>query len=73
MVRLVLVPGGGVEVDLRGKKPGRGVYLCPTQECWTLGLKSGRLEYSLGTTLSQDNRKELVRFANDFLKELVSG
>jgi predicted RNA-binding protein YlxR (DUF448 family) len=73
LVRLVLLPGVGVEVDLRGKKPGRGAYLCPTQECWTQGLKSGRLEHSLGTTLSQDNRERLVRFGNDFFKELVSG
>ncbi len=62
-----------VEVDISGKKSGRGVYLCPAQECWEIGVKGGRLEHSLRTTLTQENREQLIRFGEDLLKEQVSG
>jgi predicted RNA-binding protein YlxR (DUF448 family) len=56
-----------VEVDAKGKKPGRGAYLCRAMECWELGLKSGRLEHTLRTTLSQDNREQLIKFGSELL------
>jgi predicted RNA-binding protein YlxR (DUF448 family) len=70
LVRLVRLPDKGIEVDLTGKKAGRGVYLCRARECWETGIKSGRLENSLRTTLSRDDREELIKvgqglFGND--------
>ena len=62
-----------VEIDISGKKAGRGAYLCLAQECWESGLKGGRLEHSLRTTLRQDNREQLIRLGKDLLKERVSG
>jgi len=73
LVRLVRISDKNVEVDIDGKKAGRGAYLCPAQECWEVGLKGGRLEHSLRITLTQDNREQLIRFGKDFLKEWVSG
>jgi len=73
LIRLVRVPDGSVEVDTSGKKSGRGAYLCQTPECWEIGLKGGRLEYTLRTTLTPDNREQLIRYGKDFLKELISG
>jgi len=61
LIRLVLIPDGSVEVDAGGKKPGRGAYLCQAQECWETGLKGGQLEHALRTTLSQDNREQLIK------------
>ncbi len=61
LVRLVRIADGIVEVDTSGKKAGRGAYLCPAQECWEVGLKGGRLEHALRTTLPQDNREELIQ------------
>ena len=69
LVRLVRISDESVEVDIGGKKAGRGAYLCRAQECWETGLKGGRLEHSLRTTLTQENREELVRFGKDFLQE----
>ena len=54
---------GSVEVDTGGKKAGRGAYLCRAQECWEIGLKGSRLEYALRTTLTQDNREQLIKAA----------
>ncbi len=63
------ISGESVEVDIGGKKAGRGAYLCRAQECWETGLKGGRLEHSLRATLTQDNREQLVRFGEDLLKK----
>ncbi len=73
LIRLVLISDGSVEVDVDGKKAGRGTYLCQAQECWETGLKGGRLEHSLRMTLTPDNRWQLIRFGEDSLEEQVSG
>ncbi len=62
LVRLVRSADGSVEVDTRGKKTGRGAYLCPARECWEVGLKSKRLEHALRTNLTQDNREQLTQY-----------
>ena len=69
LVRLVRTPNENIGVDTDGKKVGRGAYLCPTRECWEIGLKSNRLEYSLRTTLTQDNRERLIRLGKDLFKK----
>ncbi len=63
------ISDGTVEVDTSGKKAGRGAYLCRAQECWEIGFKSGRLEHTLRTTLTQDNREQLIKFGKDLLKD----
>ena len=63
LIRLVCLSDGSVEVDAGGKKAGRGAYLCRAQECWEIGLKGSRLEYALRTTLTQDNREQLIKAA----------
>jgi len=73
LIRLVRISDESVEVDIGGKKAGRGAYLCPAWECWEIGLKGGRLEHTLRTTLTQDNREQLIKYGKDFLKEQVSG
>jgi predicted RNA-binding protein YlxR (DUF448 family) len=71
LIRLVRLPGGGVEVDPGGKKAGRGAYLCPAAECWQVGLKKGRLEHVLRTTITPDNREQLLKYSMELGKELV--
>lgn len=65
LIRLVLISGGGAGVDPGGKKAGRGAYLCPAPECWEIGLKKGRLEHTLRTALTQDNREQLIRYGKE--------
>ncbi len=69
LIRVVRISDASVEVDIGGKKAGRGAYLCPAQECWEIGLKGGRLEHSLRTTLTQDNRERLIRLGKDLLSD----
>jgi predicted RNA-binding protein YlxR (DUF448 family) len=69
LIRLVCAENGVVEVDISGKKPGRGAYLCPRKVCWELVLKKNRLEYALRTKLSDDNRQILIEYVHNLLEE----
>ena len=62
LIRLVRVSDGSVELDSGGKRAGRGAYLCSARECWRIGLKGSRLEHVLRTTLTHDNREQLIRY-----------
>lgn len=46
MVRVVRSPAGEISVDLIGKKPGRGAYICHSRECMKKARKARRLERS---------------------------
>ena len=67
LIRLVRIADGRVEVDTSGKKAGRGAYLCRAPGCWETGLKGRQLERVLRTTLTQDNREELIRYGKDLI------
>jgi len=69
LIRLVRAENGVAEVDISGKKPGRGAYLCPNKVCWELVLKKNRLEYALRTKLSADNRQILTEYIHNLLEE----
>jgi predicted RNA-binding protein YlxR (DUF448 family) len=66
LVRLVNIPGVQVEVDLTGKKSGRGAYLCPSRSCWENALKTGRLAQALRTDINPDNKARLLVSAAAF-------
>ena len=68
LIRLVRISDGSVEVDVSGKKAGRGAYLCRSEECWEVGLKGGRLEHVLQVTLTQDNRAGLIGYGQALLQ-----
>jgi predicted RNA-binding protein YlxR (DUF448 family) len=69
LIRLVRAENGAAKVDISGKKPGRGAYLCPNKVCWELALKKNRLEYALRTKLSNDNRQILNENIHNLLEE----
>ena len=66
LVRVVRTPGGPVVVDLSGKAPGRGAYVCRRPECWDTALR-GSLAHVLKTTLTAVDRAALERFAAEEL------
>lgn len=53
-MRIVRDPEGSVDVDLTGKKSGRGVYICPKQGCLDVALKAGRLKTGLETDIPEE-------------------
>ncbi len=60
---MVRTPAGRVEIDLDGKRAGRGAYFCPHQECWDLGLRKGRLEHTLKVEFLPEDRAMLQEYA----------
>jgi len=54
LIRVVRTPAGAVEVDLTGKKSGRGAYLCPSQDCLNLAVKGKRLQKALQHDIAED-------------------
>ena len=61
-------PDGNIEIDVSGKKAGRGAYLCQAWECWEEVLKGNRLEHALRNNLAQQNKEQLIEKAKDLLK-----
>jgi len=62
LARLVSTEDGIAEIDVLGRKPGRGAYLCTRKACWELALKRNRLDYALRTRLRDDNRQVLREY-----------
>lgn len=54
LVRIVRTPEGIVVLDLTGKKPGRGAYICPLQSCLKKAIKGKRLEKNLQMPVSPE-------------------
>ena len=73
LVRLVCNAGGNIGSDAAGKKVGRGAYLCRASHCWDVGLGDNRLGYALRTTLTPNNREQLIRCGEELLRESLSG
>lgn len=51
LIRVVRSPEGEVSLDTRGKKPGRGAYLCPDPACFKRAVKSKALERAFSAPL----------------------
>jgi len=52
LVRVVRSPQGEISLDLTGKKPGRGAYICKNADCLKLAKKAKRIERALECTIS---------------------
>jgi predicted RNA-binding protein YlxR (DUF448 family) len=63
LFRIVRNSGGQAEVDLTGRKPGRGAYICDTPTCWDRALSHNLLDRALKTELTQETKDALRSFA----------
>ncbi len=54
LVRVVRSPQGEISIDLRGKAPGRGAYVCRNSACLRQALRSRAIERSLDTPIPQE-------------------
>ena len=54
LIRVVKSPEGEVSLDFRGKKPGRGAYVCPDPECLKKARKSRALERAFSAPLPDE-------------------
>ncbi len=54
LVRIVRNKEGEISVDLVGKKPGRGAYICKSIECLDKAQKAKRLERAFSTRIEPE-------------------
>ncbi len=51
LIRVVRSPEGEISLDFRGKKPGRGAYICPDAACLAKVRKSRALERAFSVAI----------------------
>ena len=51
LIRVVRSPEGEISLDFKGKKPGRGAYVCPEPGCLAKAKKSRALERAFETAV----------------------
>ena len=54
LVRVVRSPEGEISIDLRGKAPGRGAYLCPNPDCLKKARKSRAIERAFSVSVPEE-------------------
>jgi predicted RNA-binding protein YlxR (DUF448 family) len=59
LIRVVRGADGRLSVDLRGKAPGRGAYLCPDEACLERGIDDGSLGRALALTIDEATKLRL--------------
>jgi predicted RNA-binding protein YlxR (DUF448 family) len=60
LVRVVKSPDGDISLDLTGKKPGRGAYVCRSADCLKAARKARRFEKAFSCKIPDEvyNRME---------------
>lgn len=61
LVRIVRSKEGAVSVDLTGKKPGRGAYICKSIECLNKAQKAKRLERAFSAAIAPEIYESMRR------------
>lgn len=51
LVRVVRAQDGTVSLDLTGRRPGRGAYVCPSAACLAKARRARRFERALEVTI----------------------
>ena len=54
LIRIVKSAEGMVSIDMRGKAPGRGAYICRKSDCLERAMKSRALERALEHRIEPD-------------------
>ena len=61
LVRVVRAADGAISLDLTGKKPGRGAYICPNPACLAKARKAKRLERSFNCAVPDEVYDQLEK------------
>ena len=71
LFRIVRAPDGSIEADPDGRLPGRGAYLCRSDDCWERALAGGRLARSLAVAVDDQVRERLLQLRSAFQRESI--
>ncbi len=61
MLRIIKTTQGEIQIDITGKKNGRGAYLCKSSQCFNKAVKSKGLERSLKVAIPHEVYEELEK------------
>ena len=61
LIRAVRSPEGEISLDFKGKKPGRGAYVCPDAGCLARARKSRALERAFSAQIPAEVYGQLER------------
>ena len=61
LLRVVKAPDGAVSIDLSGRKPGRGAYVCHSAECLKKAIKQRQLERAFECALGDEVHESLLQ------------
>ena len=64
LLRIVKSPENVISFDRVGKAPGRGAYVCRSQECLTKAVKQKQLERALETKIEEAVYSQLMEEIN---------
>ena len=59
LIRVVRSPEGNISLDFKGKKSGRGAYICPDAGCLRKAEKSRALERAFSSAVPQEIYEKL--------------
>ena len=68
LLRVVRDPEGGISLDFRGKKSGRGAYICPAAACLKKARKSKRIDTALGIAIPEEVYNSMEASLEDLRK-----
>ena len=61
LLRVVRSAEGVVSIDLTGRKPGRGAYVCHSAECLKKAIRQRQLERAFECALGEETSASLLR------------
>ena len=59
MIRIVKNKQNEISIDKAGKKEGRGIYICDSEECLEKAIKSKRIEKTFEMKISEEIYNDL--------------
>ena len=60
LIRVIKTPEDQIEIDLTGRKNGRGAYICNSKECLAKAIKNKGLERSFKMPIPKEISDRLV-------------
>ena len=70
LIRIVRTPEGTLELDAKGKRAGRGAYLCRKQQCSETALTPGRLSQALKAKVTASDAEALSASVSSLLEDV---
>lgn len=69
LIRICTPQEGQVRIDLTGKAPGRGIYLCPDPQCFQLARKRKAIGRGLRTEITEEQLDQLFEELSGYARE----